>query len=113
MSPDQEIILALKIAETAALVATLAFIVQYTLLAPWWRNPIGRTIVWIDALLAAALAPAVFSLYFHFNRFTSLAAGWVDAGIIFLIAAGMTWRMVVWQRYHRARRGKGAGLPGG
>jgi hypothetical protein len=39
--------------------ATLVFILLYTWLAPWWRNPFGRMIVFLDAALFFALLPGM------------------------------------------------------
>ena len=51
------------------------FVAVYGYLADWRHNPIGRTVVWLDILLALALAPSTLSLFFHFNRLTSARRG--------------------------------------
>ena len=102
MTQEQLIVLLFKIILVADLVSLAAFIIQYSLLAKWWANAIGRTIVIKDLLLGAALTPSVLSLFLHFNRLTSRIAGWVDVALFAGIAATMAYRMIVWQRVHRA-----------
>jgi hypothetical protein len=46
---------------SAAAWAALLFIVAYTWLAPWWKTPFGRMIVFLDVALFAALLPGVVS----------------------------------------------------
>lgn len=100
MSQDQAIILALKIVLIAGMVSVALFVAVYGYLADWRRNPIGRTVVWLDILLALALAPSTLSLFFHFNRLTSHVAAWTDIGIFALIAAGMLQRIPLWVKLH-------------
>lgn len=103
MSQDQWIILLFKIVLLADLAALAAFIGLYTAWAPWWRNPIGRTIVVKDVLLALALLPSVLSLFFHFSRLTSHVAAWCDVATFGLIGPVMVWRCAVWRKIVRGR----------
>lgn len=100
MTQDQLIILLFKIVLLAAVVSVLAFVVQYTLLAKWWKNDIGRTLVVKDILLILSLLPTVMSLFFHFNRVTSHVAAWTDVVMFGLLTPCMLWRIRVWQRVH-------------
>jgi hypothetical protein len=43
----------------AAFWSAVGFILIYSLLSPWWRNPIGRMIVRLDASVALALASGI------------------------------------------------------
>lgn len=103
MSQEDLLLLLFKIVLVADLVTLAAFIADYTWLTRWgaWRNPIGRTILWKDVLLGAALTPSVLSLFLKFNRLTSRIAGWVDLGLFAAIALVMVWRIFVWHRIHR------------
>ena len=111
MSQEQLLILLFKIVLVADLAALASFVILYTKLAPWWRNPIGRTIVIKDLLLGAAFTPTVLSLFLHFNRLTSQIAGWVDLALFAGIAGVMVWRDIVWYRIHHGK--KTAGEPEG
>ena len=101
MSQDSWILLLFKIVLIADVVAIAGFVVQYWRLAPWWRNPIGRTIVTKDILLGCCLIPSIMSLFFHFSRLTSHVAAWIDVALFGLIAPVMIWRVIVWERIHK------------
>ena len=105
MSQDALIILLFKVVLVADLLSVFAFLVTYTALAKWWTHVIGRTIVIKDILLGAALTPSVLSLFFHFNRTTSLVAAWADIALFALIAVVMTWRCIIWVKIHRKGEG--------
>lgn len=104
MSQDALIALLLKIVLCANEVAILAFIADYSRLANWHKNPIGRTIVIKDILLALAFVPAIMSLFFSFSRLTSHIAAWIDIGLFAAIAAVMARRIVVFERIHRTKK---------
>lgn len=105
MNQDQLIILLFKVTLLADVLAVAAFIAVYWRLAPWYKNPIGRTIVIEGILLILMLTPSLLSLFLHFNRLTSHIAAWVDIGLFALLAPVMLWRCAVWIRIHRAKRG--------
>lgn len=114
MSQDQWIILALRVVVVAAFVSLVAWIVVYTRLAPWWKNPIGQTLVVKTTLIALLLVPSALSLFFHFNRLTSHLAAWIDVGLIGLITPVMWWRIHVWRSFHKNGGNGGAdGAPAG
>ena len=111
MSQDQALLLLFKVVLVADLAALALFVADYTRLASWWSNPIGRTLVIKDLLLGAALTPSVLSLFWHFNRLTSRIAAWVDIALFAGIAIVMVWRTVVFERIHREKRnGDGEGV---
>lgn len=103
MSQDQAIILALRVVLVAGVVSIVLFVADYTRLTRWgcWRNPIGRTLVWKDVLLACCLTPSLLSLFWHFSRLTSHIAAWVDIALFGLLAPVMLWRVAVFERIHR------------
>jgi hypothetical protein len=107
MSQDQWIILLLRIIIISNIVSIIIFVGQYWRLAPWWKNPIGRTIVIKDLLLILILIPSVLSLFFTFNRLTSHIAAWVDVVLLGALTPVMVWRTVVWQRIHREKQTNG------
>jgi hypothetical protein len=104
VSQEQWIILALKITLIAAEAGATGFIVTYTVLAPWWRNEIGRTIVRLDMYLGAVLLPSILSLFLHFSRLTSYVAAWIDVAIFGLVAVELARRIPLWIRFHRNKR---------
>jgi hypothetical protein len=105
MTQDQILILLFKTTLIAGAASFAAFIAIYTKLAPWWRDQLGRTIVIKTALLLAAYIPSILSLFFTFNRLSSHIAAWFDVSIFALIAAVMGWRIVVWLKVYRTRKG--------
>ena len=114
MSQAQWIILLFKIALIADAIAIVVFVVDYTRLAPWWRNPIGRTIVSKDCLLfipiflasrdfvmAAKALGASDSRILAREIFPNILPTIVSFG---LIAPVMLWRTVVFELIHRQRQ---------
>jgi hypothetical protein len=104
VNQEQAIVLAFKIAEIASLVSISAFVGYYTMIAHWWKNPVGRTIVAKDLALILVFLPSVLSMFFRFNRLTSYIAAWIDVGSFALVPVIMTWRIIVWRRLHRLGR---------
>lgn len=87
--------------------AVVLWVVQYSILARWWRNPIGITIVglatcllviYIPSLMALAL-PAQFAGFASTTWYQWLAVIIVNATAVFMIA-----RIVTWERLRRHRR---------
>lgn len=101
MTQDQWIAVAFKVTLIADVASVLVFIGTYSVLAAWWRDTIGKTIVIKDILLVLLLIPSLMSLFFRFNRLSSHIAAWVDVGLFTLMAGVMAWRCVVWVRIHR------------
>jgi hypothetical protein len=99
---------ALKIACICGFVSLTGWIVLYTKMAPWWQNPIGRTLVAKTMLVAGLLVPATLSLFFpHLN---GTFVSWADFSLIALITPVMIWRSVVWIKLYRiGRLGNGSG----
>lgn len=102
MSQDQWIVLAFKVAEVASVVTIGAFIACYSRWARWYKNPIGRTIVFKDIALILVLLPSILSIFFRFNRLTSHIAAWYDIGSFALVPVIMCWRIAVFGKIHRA-----------
>lgn len=101
MTQEQLIIALFKADLIADIVAVVLFTVVYSLLAPWWRNPIGRTLVVMDILVGAAVCPSVLSLFWSFNRLTSLIAAWADVAVFGAIALVILARIPLWIRLHK------------
>jgi hypothetical protein len=97
------LVLMLKVVLITDVLAVLTFIADYSRLAKWWSNSIGRTIVIKDFLLVLAFLPSILSLFFRFSRSDSLSAAWFDVAVFSGIAVTMLWRVVVFERIHRRR----------
>jgi hypothetical protein len=110
VTQDQWVIFWYKVVVIAGLLTIPAFVICYSRWAVWWRDPVGRTIVAKDLLLAFALIPVGLSLFLSFSRLTSRVAAWTDIALIGLISPVMIWRIVVFWRLHRqgqrTRQGK-------
>lgn len=106
MSQDHWITLLFKIVLVAGFVSITAWILDYSRMAPWWKNPIGRTLVIKAVLVAALLVPATLSLFFGLNRLTSYVVAWVDIALIGLVTPVMLWRIVVFRMIHKKGRGR-------
>ena len=103
MTQDQLLILLFRILLIACSVSAALFIAVYSFLASWWRDPIGRTIVILDALIGAAFVPSILSLFFNFNRLTSHIAAWFDAADFTAITFMLLHRSWLWTRLHKRR----------
>jgi hypothetical protein len=105
MTQDQLIMLLYKIVLIAGEVSVFGFVAVYSALAPWWRNPLGRTIVQLDLLIGAAMMLSILSLFFNFNRLTSHIAAWFDMGIFLLITLTLLARIPLFIKMHRRKKG--------
>ena len=98
---------ALKIALIAGFCSLAGWVILYTILAPWFRDPIGRTLVAKTTLIALLFIPTTLSLFFDLSRADSYLAGWIDVSLIGLVTPVMLWRCRVWWRLRPGGR-----LPG-
>jgi hypothetical protein len=86
-----------NIAALTAFLTTVVFLVGYSVLAPWWRNPVGRAVASLDVALLLALLPSALRQVFglHFTRdgwFT-----WYYGATLLLVSAVTLWRLaVIW-----------------
>jgi hypothetical protein len=104
MSQAQWLLLVTKIVIIADVVTILGFVLNYTRLAPWWRDQLGRTIVIKDLLILLVELPVALSLFFAFNRLDSTFAAWFEVACLGLVAPAMIWRTVVWEKIHRKKK---------
>lgn len=96
MSPSvlQALVRATTVETIVAFCAAVAFIVLYSVIAPWWRSPLGRNVVALDASISLTLLPGVVHHFFgvstaldpYFAWFTVLAFGAVP-----LVIAWRAW----------------------
>jgi hypothetical protein len=94
-------------------VLIVVFVVQYSLLARWWANPIGVTIVGLDLCILAIFIPSLLALadpagFAHFATarwYLFLTVGVVVATFLFAATRIITWEAI-------RRRRSGVLLPG-
>lgn len=86
----------------AAWYAAALFIAVYTALAPWWRNPLGRTMVALDGAIVLTLGPHMLRLWFGLNE-ASAAYAWFELGAFLIVPLAILWRVWVLVRIHRGR----------
>jgi hypothetical protein len=97
-------------AASAAFIAPLLLIVVYTLTAPWWRLPFGRSLVTVKAAISLAMLPPFVHRLISpgapatagFTIFQ--AATW---GVLALVLLWMTWVIISTQ--HRGSKTEGGG----
>lgn len=91
----------------AAFVASVAFIVLYTALAPWWRTDIGRALVMLDAGVALTLGPSVAYRFLGFKVADTLGFSWYFLVTLTMVAGAIIWRTVIMTREQLAGRPRG------
>lgn len=91
--------------EWAATVTVIAFIIQYSLLAKWWDNFVGRSIVGLDACLLTLLIPSVILLTKpHWAPF--FASNWflaIEVAMLFSVSYIMVTRIWGFTKIRRQR----------
>jgi hypothetical protein len=81
---------------------SLAFVALFTLVAPWWRYPAGRSTVALDAALALTLLPSVVHHIFGFRSAEDPFFAWFTVGAFALVPCVIVWRAVIIVRMQRA-----------
>jgi hypothetical protein len=84
-----------------AFLASLAFVVVYSLMAPWWRSPIGRALIMLDASLALTLAPSVLHHLTGISIIASTGFAWYYLVTLTMVAASTIWRTWIIYRAQR------------
>lgn len=85
------------------------FVIQYSLLARWWRNPFGRTIVLLDLCLLGVLGPSVYVLADPRSGAAFLTSdGYIYLEVVVLVIAMLivSSRIWLWERLRRTRHHK-------
>lgn len=82
-------------AAITAFFSTLTFLVGYSMLAPWWRNPVGQAVALLDIALLLALLPSILHLVFGLNIVAYRWFAWYYGASLFLVAGITLWRLVV------------------
>lgn len=87
----------------AAFCASVLFVVGYSLIAPWWRYAVGRTVVSLDAAIALTLLPAVLRRWFHVPV-TGVFFEWYDSTSLLVVAGITLWRLWTIYRFQKSAR---------
>jgi len=91
-----------------AIIAVAQWVAVYTVLEPWWRHPIGRSLVTLAAFATVTPALFILSLLFDLNRATSQLLAWIEIVLLFAYLPALGWRSLIWIR--TARRARRAGV---
>lgn len=77
-----------------AFFTSIAFVVGYSILAPWWQHKVGWSVVLLDITITLVLAPGVFHLLFNTST-TGLFFTWYRCLSLFAISAVTLWRLLL------------------
>lgn len=102
MADNSTILEISRIAITEDVVFILAFLIQYTTLAKWWRHAIGATLVVKDILLLLALGADGMMLFWP--GMPPSWAPWLTLTLVSLIGPIIGWRIAAFASYHRRHR---------
>lgn len=89
-------------AQWAITVAIVVFIVLYTWLAQWWKNPFGLSIVLLDVCLLGILIPSLLAMSdASIVLRTTAWYPWLEACVLVLTTGVTVSRVYVWYHLHR------------
>lgn len=77
-----------------AFAASIAFVVGYSVLAPWWEHKVGWSVVLLDITLTLVLTPGVIHLLFNVPT-TGIFFVWYRCLSLFAVAAVTLWRLAL------------------
>jgi hypothetical protein len=91
----------------AAFFAGVAFIAAYTLLAKWWKTPVGVSIVLLDLMIALILLPDMLLYLLDINVTGSEFWTFLVLGALAAVPVIIMWRLVILVRLQlRGRDGE-------
>lgn len=85
----------------ATFFSALVFIAAYSLLAPWWRYSIGRTIVALDAAVALTLLPQTLHMLFGVHVLSDIRWAWFTLVTFGAVPVVILWRLWIFWRIQR------------
>lgn len=71
-------------------------IVQYTRYQPWWKDPIGITIVGLEAAMLAEIVPQEFAQWFVHSVGGTIELGYVAVILSMFVTLALIARVIVW-----------------
>jgi hypothetical protein len=106
MSQAQFLADASTVVVQAAFWSALAFIIWYSILAPWYRYPIGRALVALDSAIVLATLPSVLGMYFGASIIAWRGFAWLTVAAFGCIPLVTIWRgAIVFREQRRGARG--------
>lgn len=88
--------------------SVLWFVVGVSRIARWWREDVGRTMMWLSGAIFVALLPS--ALHYAFGFTPSLRwFAWFYRGVLFAFGLIHWWRWWVYRRIQRQARGASSG----
>lgn len=85
--------------------SVVAFLVGMSLIAPWWRSPVGRTMAYLSVAIFVALLPSVLHYGFGFTPARSWFA-WFYRAVMVSFGAIHWWRLWMFWRIQRDGRSR-------
>jgi hypothetical protein len=76
----------------ASFFAAVGFVALYSVLAPWWKTPLGRSIVALDTAVAMTVAPSVLHFVFGVTSLKSETFAFFTLGAFTMIPIIIVWR---------------------
>jgi hypothetical protein len=76
--------------------SSVAFLIGYTIISPWWRYVVGRALAALDACIMITLLPAALRDMLHFDTKADFFT-WYGGFSLLLVGLTTLWRLwVVW-----------------
>lgn len=74
---------------------SVAFVLLYTVIAPWWRSPLGRNLIAFDSALSLTLLPSVIHHITGTSSAESPFFAWFTVGAFAAVPCVIVWRAVI------------------
>lgn len=102
MTQQQWMVLAFRTVAAGGFVTPLLWIAYYTRHSKWWKDEIGKSLVY-NALCAVAESVIwLAALFLHLSGTSGRVAGWAYVGLLGLVTPIMLNRLWVWRKAVRA-----------
>lgn len=110
MNPStlQAIMHATTVETIVAFCAAVAFIALYSAIAPWWRSPLGRNLVALDASISLTLLPSVLHHALGVSSADTPAFAWFTVLAFGFVPVVIVWRAWILCRIQFRRPGSDA-----
>lgn len=96
----------------AMIIVLVIAIVQYTIYQPWWKDPIGFMVVFLEIAILVQIVPQEYAQWFVHSIGGTIDLGFAAVILSMLVTVGMIGRIIVWglewRRVKAARRAKAA-----
>lgn len=85
----------------AMAIVLVACIVQYTLYQPWWKDPVGLTVVLLEAMMLIQILPQMYGDFFVKDTQGLIELAWSAIIIAEGVTLALGLRFVTWWRIQR------------